>query len=377
MSIPRPISFIMPFHEPWDRPADFQRQTCLRLAKSYQVIAILEYQGVFWLTALKNWLNSRISSIQPHPKNLIFSQPIYLLPGKRWLIIQKLNQQLWLWWLVIKYQLFYPKKIWLWIFDPNFWFYPSTIPGWQSLYDCVDDHSQSEPLMNKSNYFQEVSLIKSVNLFTTNSITLAKLHQKTRPVNQVVVQGFDTALWPKFFVNKPKIFPDLAVFGSLDERIDWQLLKFLATKLPNFRFHLAGPISLKVKLKADGLLVLPNVTYHGNLPRTRLNRLLTQIDICLIPYLSQLQNVKNCFPMKILEYFAYGKPVIASQILELEYYREVVAIAKTKKNWLNDIKIIQKHPPKINQQLLQREIAWKHRYEQKIDQIFKLMKINS
>jgi len=370
----KPMTFIIPFHQPWDRPADFQRQTCLRLAKNHRVIALLESEGVFWLKALWLWIKGFRTHLPNSNGHLSFSRPIYLLPGKRWPPIHQLNQQLWLWWLWLKLHA-QPKQnqVWLWLFEPNFWFYPTTIPNWRSLYDCVDDHTQINSHQNPVIKLSESVLILNVNLFVTNSQVLADLHSKTRLVDKVVVQGFDTALWPKQLPKLPKNQTSLLLIGALDERIDWSLLKYLAKQLPKLVFNLAGPIDSKVKPVFDQLVKESNVIYHGVLAREKLTQLLKEATICLIPYRNQLLSVKNSFPMKVLEYFAFGKSVIACPITELKHYRQNLIIAETKAEWLQAIKSLIDVPAPKSERQLQRQTAWQHRYEQKLNQILNLI----
>lgn len=367
------MTIFIPCHEPWDRTADFLRQTARRLGQKHTVVLILNYQGKFWLTALLQLLFKK-NTQQPNTENLIFSSPFWLLPGERWQVIRTLNRQIWIWWLWLRFMMKKPyQKIWLWLFSPEDWFLPKTLPAALSLYDCVDDHSQLDPIETARLKKQEKVLIETSTLFFTNSRVLATLHSKTRQPNAIVVQGFDTTLWPKKLSNlaTPK---SLLLMGSLDERVDWQLLTWLMQQLPDHTLNLAGPIAARVAKLAHNLLALPNVRYHGSLERKALHTLLIQAHLCLIPYNTALPAAKHSFPMKVLEFFAYGKPVISSEITELTHYAPYVTIAQKPAAWLNAIQTATAKPWPRHLQSAEREIAWSHRYETKLNQILSQMR---
>src|SRR5688572_6060487 len=119
-----PLTIFIPCHEPWNRTADFLRQTAMRLGQNHSVVLILNYQGKFWLTALWQHLTGKFAAQdQPAPKGVSFSTPVWLLPGERWQTIRVLNQQIWIWWLWLQFKLKNPgQKIWLWLFSPEDWF---------------------------------------------------------------------------------------------------------------------------------------------------------------------------------------------------------------------------------------------------------------
>ncbi len=367
------LTIFIPCHEPWNRTADFLRQTAMRLGQEHTIVLVLSYQGKFWLTALTQRLLGKTHTL-PTTENIIFSSPLWLIPGERLPFIRILNQKIWMWWLWLQFKLKKPhQKIWLWLFSPEDWFLPSTFQGVPSLYDCVDDHAQLDPEVTNRLKKQELILIKTVSLFFTNSHILATLHAKTRQPNAIVVQGFDTALWPKKTTISTVIPKTMLLMGSLDERVDWSLLTWLMQKLPSHTLNLAGPIASAVSKKAQKLLNLPNAHYHGSLERKALHTLLIQAQLCLIPYNIDLAAAKHSFPMKVLEFFAHGKLVIASNITELHRYAPYVEIAKTQTEWLRLIQDKTKKLWPIELQKAERKIAWSHRYEVKISQILSQM----
>jgi glycosyltransferase involved in cell wall biosynthesis len=363
---------IVPFHAPWNRSADFQRQTCIRLAQTHTVIALLTYESEFWLTA---WLKKLVGPARPSSyENVQFSRPQEFFLGRRFDWIKKTNQLLWLWWLKLKHRR--QTDRWLWIFEPEFFFFAG-LKGWNSLYDCVDDHSQTDPAATARQQALEKRLIKAATLFTVNSHVLAQLHQAIRKPDAIVVQGFDTTAWPNRLPPRKKTASStISLFAGLDDRVDWPLLIWLAQQLPQTQFLLAGPIQPDCGAWLAELTRLSNVRYLGFLPRAQLKRRFNQTTIGLIPYRIELATVRHSFPMKVFEYFAYGKPVVSSPILELLRYQPLVTIAKTRSAWKKSLQAHLKQKWSPANQLAQRQLAWEHRYEAKLAQILQLMEKN-
>jgi glycosyltransferase involved in cell wall biosynthesis len=67
---------------------------------------------------------------------------------------------------------------------------------------------------------------------------------------------------------------------------------------------------------------LPNVHLLGELPYATLPRWLHRFDVATIPFrLTPLTLATN--PVKLFEYFAAGKPVVATALPEIEPYRHL------------------------------------------------------
>ncbi len=123
-------TILIPFTLPWDWSADYQKQTCLELAKNNQVIVYFPDRAYFFL---KPSIFSGINQL-----NIRVEIPKYYLPFRRFTFIEKINQIISI--KILKKKL--PRNTILWIFDPIFHSYPRQLKSKisLSLYDCVDYH---------------------------------------------------------------------------------------------------------------------------------------------------------------------------------------------------------------------------------------------
>jgi glycosyltransferase involved in cell wall biosynthesis len=121
--------------------------------------------------------------------------------------------------------------------------------------------------------------------------------------------------------------PVLGVVGQLDERVDQALVATLARRLPHASLALVGRVKQGVDFSA--LADCANVHWLGFQPFSVLPRWLQGMDVCLVPYrLDELTHA--CSPLKVYEYLAAGRPVVATALDGLlEDCRRVVDVAPT------------------------------------------------
>ena len=117
--------------------------------------------------------------------------------------------------------------------------------------------------------------------------------------------------------------PRIVLVGCLDWRVDESLLVSLIVGRPNWHFVLAGP---RVDLWGRRLKRLPNVHWLGRVPVDRVRPIIRDCDVTIIPY--RLTDwTRHCLPVKVFEYLAEGKPVVATPLPELDLLGDVVTIA--------------------------------------------------
>jgi len=120
--------------------------------------------------------------------------------------------------------------------------------------------------------------------------------------------------------------PRLGFVGQIDERIDQTLLVALARARPDWQIVLAGRVKQGVDVSA--LSSYPNIHLLGHQPYELLPSVLREIDVCLAPYrLTPL--TRACSPLKVYEYLATGRPVVATPVDALLGMSEEVALADT------------------------------------------------
>ena len=122
----------------------------------------------------------------------------------------------------------------------------------------------------------------------------------------------------------------LGYIGSIDERIDRELLLYLVRERPNWNLVMVGPVS---HMQFEPFSA-PNVVFTGARPYELLPRYLARLDVCLMPFAIN-EMTRHINPTKALEYFATGKPVVSTPIPDMEkYYSGVIYFAATPEEFL-------------------------------------------
>lgn len=115
-----------------------------------------------------------------------------------------------------------------------------------------------------------------------------------------------------------------AYFGLFDARTDQELLFELAKEQADLEIRIIGPVQVDV----THLKSMPNVKFEGPLPYAELPSALREIDLLLLPYrLDEL--AKSINPLKVREYLATGKAVVAMGLPEVRQYDDVLCVADT------------------------------------------------
>jgi glycosyltransferase involved in cell wall biosynthesis len=115
----------------------------------------------------------------------------------------------------------------------------------------------------------------------------------------------------------------LGYWGSLDPNLgakwfDWDLVAYVAKQRPSWRIVLLGPTRADFR-KPPGL---ENVDVLGVRPIERLADYLPWFDVCLIPF-KNTRMTRAVNPVKVYEYLAGYKPVVASMLPEIEGFPHV------------------------------------------------------
>ena len=130
--------------------------------------------------------------------------------------------------------------------------------------------------------------------------------------------------------------PVFGYFGSLNERIDAELIEDVARRRPGWTFVLLGPWQRSYSGRRD----LRNIHYLGLKAYRSLPAYLAHFDVCMMPY-RVTEATKKINPVKLLEYFAAGKPVITARIPDvLRFYESLVWVADDANEFLTKAEAI-------------------------------------
>ena len=120
--------------------------------------------------------------------------------------------------------------------------------------------------------------------------------------------------------------PRLGFFGVIDERLDVELLRTLATQRPEWEICIVGPVA---KIDPATLPQAPNLHYFGHRKYQELPAFLAGWDIALLPF-AQNDATRFISPTKTLEYMAAGLPIVSTPIRDVQrLYGNVVRFGET------------------------------------------------
>jgi len=117
--------------------------------------------------------------------------------------------------------------------------------------------------------------------------------------------------------------PVLGAFGRWDDRVDWPLLEAVARTWPG-SLALAGP----VESGARRHLSARSVRWLGPVPYADLPSLARGVDVWALPYVVG-PRTHAIDPLKLREYLATGRPVVATPLPELAPWQEHLRFAST------------------------------------------------
>ena len=117
--------------------------------------------------------------------------------------------------------------------------------------------------------------------------------------------------------------PVVGLVGQLTERIDLRLLDAVADT--GFSLLLVGPYDTRWEPERFATLIArPNVRYAGRVPAGEVPSYLAAMDVGLTPYADTPFNQAS-FPLKTLEYFGAGLPVVSTDLPGSRWLRDDLA----------------------------------------------------
>jgi glycosyltransferase involved in cell wall biosynthesis len=205
------------------------------------------------------------------------------------------------------------------------------------VYYCVDDFLRW-PGVNKTLVAEmEERLLSRADLLVCSSGELANLKRRNGLNIKILPHGVDFDHFSKAVCRQPETVPLLeglsgpriGYFGLLGEWVDIQLLELMARKNPGWSFVFMGTVIIDTaRLKS-----LPNVLFSGPVPYERLPEYVSYLDVLILPYRTSGRG-HSITPLKLREYLATGKPVVATAIPECKLYEKVMFIAKSHEEFL-------------------------------------------
>ncbi len=227
-------------------------------------------------------------------------------------------------------------QIVLYLWRPEFAWAVDAIRADLTCYHIDDEYAFSTE--ERQNDPHEVALIRRVDAVFIHSRRLLRkkgdFNRNTLHVpNGVDYRAYSAATAePEDLAAIPR--PRMGYVGVVKSQLDFQLLCELAERRPEWSFVMVGPRGF-LGDKADQLerlSKLPNVYLLGNRHIRTLPAYVQAMDVCMMCY--ELTDYTNfIYPLKLHEYLAGGRPVVATPIDTVIPFGDVVRLATTTEEW--------------------------------------------
>ncbi|AIF48403.1 glycosyltransferase [Dyella japonica] len=205
------------------------------------------------------------------------------------------------------------------------------------VYYCIDDYAAHPGVDAQVIAASDLALTKAADIVFVAPPALLASKQAQNPQTRFSPHGVDATLFALASdpaTRAPALVggfsgPVVGYFGSIHEWIDVELIAWLASARPGWTFLLVGYAAIKV----PALDALPNVVLVGAQSYASLPAWAKAFDVAIIPYRRNRQ-VENANPLKLREYLATGKPIVAVSNPEIARFASLVRIADGREDFL-------------------------------------------
>jgi glycosyltransferase involved in cell wall biosynthesis len=233
------------------------------------------------------------------------------------------------------------------------------------VYDCVDALALNPKGVLATYAQSEKRLLQKADLVF---VTSRRLYAERRPLNPHIVYA-PAGVNVEHFSRRGRVPNDLVdikpprvgFFGGIDERLDLELVEYLADSSSEWSVVMIGPVRTDV----TRLRKRSNIFFLGTKRYEDLPAYLAGVDVLIIPYLIN-EYTTYIYPAKLHECLATGKPTVATALPELSAFRDVVTVAEDRDQFVQGVvRALQEDDESLCHRRLEvaRANSWEARYQ--------------
>lgn len=199
-----------------------------------------------------------------------------------------------------------------------------------TIYYCYDEISEAE-WVGRHGALEEASFLEVADTVITTSDALWEAKERRANQCYVVKNGVDFPLFQHIgslravrLQQESTTAPRIGFVGSIDSRVDAELVAAAAELRPSWKFEFVGPI-MDQKVGAR-LSAVANVTLSGPAQPADLPERMVSFDAGIIPFRHN-GFTKFIYPIKVNEYLAAGLPVVMTDFARIDELRGAVSVA--------------------------------------------------
>ena len=236
------------------------------------------------------------------------------------------------------------------------------------IYDCIDFHDGFFAKVNNSLRLSEKILAdKARTLVVTSDYLLQNFEENAK--NFVIRNGCEYERFGRVARLKSKDKNIIGYIGAVSDWFDGKLLYSVAKLRPDLRFEIYGAVTDPYILKSRQMA---NVKFHGEIAYENVPETIATFDVCLIPFkIKELTLATN--PVKVYEYLAVGRPVVATKLPELAELENLDVFCADKLEefckFIDKALLISDLPERIN---IRKRWASENDWSNRVDELSKL-----
>ncbi|ACB85945.1 glycosyltransferase [Natranaerobius thermophilus] len=179
----------------------------------------------------------------------------------------------------------------------------------------------------------------------------------------------------------PEVAEELALdqvkigfIGGIGDWVDLSLVDYMAQARPRWKFFMIGPLGVD----PGPLAHRENVYFPGFMNYKILPQILQAFSIAICPF-KKNRLTERVNPVKVYEYLAGGKPVVATDLRELQEFKEYLYLANNGEEFLSQIEKALTMEEKYHQEgmlpgirRMRREFAEEHSWEKRVQRMEEL-----
>jgi glycosyltransferase involved in cell wall biosynthesis len=205
-----------------------------------------------------------------------------------------------------------------------------------SFYYCVDDYSSMEGAFKCILHSEQKIIAKVDGVFAVSNVLMDTRRHKTE--THFAPQGVNVNHFKKTTLLNEKVSsfkkPVIGFFGLITEWIDVDLILACVQKYPDYTFVLIG----KTTRDLSAFLDYKNFVYLGPVDYKVLPSYASVFDVGLIPFEVNPVTVASN-PLKLLEYFSLGIPVVTTNLPETKIFADLAYISNNGDEFIKMIKL--------------------------------------
>jgi glycosyltransferase involved in cell wall biosynthesis len=255
-------------------------------------------------------------------------------------------------------------KIILYIWRPEFVDSLDSLLHDLSCYHIVDEYTFSD--VDLPNSAQERALLQRVDQVFVHTQALLEKKGSLNPCVNLIPNGVAYSAFATPLPEPPKLRaipnPRIGYAGYLKKTLDWNLLSELCRKNPGYSFVFVGAQkNEEVTIRAvQELSKRPNVHFLGHVTTTQMSSYPQHFDVCMLPYMLN-DYTSYVYPLKLHEYLASGRPVVASPTRLLTEFHGTIQLCSEVEEWSTAIsKALQPEANSTESRERRQNVARKH-----------------